>query len=390
MRILSLLLLLLAGFATGMHAQQPFSYGQTDSSSYALYQQGRWKELLQFGKQAVSAGQDFPLLRMRMGYAAFVTGRYSEAIRQYEKVLKEDALNETAHYFIYWSRVNLGQSVVAMASLPYTQAADIPVAQRKISAVESAEAEFSYKQNSITDRGNPFYFRAGLGHRFSHRVHMEHALAVYRQTLNEPGLTAVNNNDDISIGQFEYYNRVRIQLDRHWQLKGAWHYVRTPFNNFSYNNHLLLFGIKYHGAYASLQADLVLGRITDSSRRQFNLEWQWFPLGNMKVYSFSTAMLRNRQTTDFHYRQVLGFQVYKNTWLEGNITTGTFRNLAENDALYLYNAIDPNKVKAGAALYFLVGKTRLQIGYTYEQRERFATKQLFQQHSINGGLSWTL
>jgi hypothetical protein len=30
-----------------------------------------------------------------------------------------------------------------------------------------------------------------------------------------------------------------LNLDRHWQLKAAYHYLHTPFNNFKYNNHLL-------------------------------------------------------------------------------------------------------------------------------------------------------
>jgi len=63
--------------------------------------------------------------------------------------------------------------------------------------------------------------------------------------------------------------------------------------------------------------------------------------------------------------------------------------IVENDALYVYHAIDPNTMKAGVTSYILFGgKTTLQIGYTYEKRRLFNTTNEFQQHSITGGLSW--
>lgn len=389
MRILILVIILSVWPRMALLAQEDGGFPQTDSTSYALYQQARWKELLSYGKEALVRNQDFPLLRMRMGYAAFVLGRYSEAIRHYEQVVKADSYNEIAHYFIYWSRINLAQPQLAMASLKYTDAKDIPMTQRKKAGIESAIIEASIKRNSLSERDQPTYFRVGFGHRFSHQVHIEHMFSSYHQVLNEPGLTAVNNNTKVEVDQLEYYTRLIANLDAHWQFKAAWHYMRTPFNNFSYNNHLVLAGFKYYGTYANLQADMVLGRITDSNSRQFNFELQWYPLGSLKVYSFSTVMLRSQAGTDFHYRQVLGFQLIPKVWFEGHITTGTFHNLAENDALYLYNAIDPTRIKAGGGLYVQFGRTLLQVGYVFEERERYGTKQLFQQHSINGGLSWT-
>jgi hypothetical protein len=78
-------------------------------------------------------------------------------------------------------------------------------------------------------------------------------------------------------------------------------------------------------------------------------------------------------------------------WLEANATFGRFSNYFENDALYLYNAIDANKFKTGATAYIsLTPKISAQLGYTMEQRELFQTKQSFNQHSITGGLSCKL
>lgn len=370
-------------------AQEPVTLPAADSSSYALYQQGQWKELIHYGKALTGQGIDFPLLRMRMGYAAYMTGDYSGAIAHYEKVLKADSYNSIAHYFIYWSRINLGQPEQARASLRYITAPDIPAGQFKNGGIESAGIELSSKTNSITDRGAAMYWRAAAGYRFSQAVHMETALAGYQQQLNEPGLTDVTNNNKVQINQVELYNKLTANLNRQWQLKLAWHYLRTPFNNFSYNNHLFMAGLNYNATYAAVQADVILGRLTDTSSTQLDLQLRLYPLGNMKLYSFSTGTVLDREQTSFIFRQVLGVQVLKPLWLEGHITTGPFRNLAENDALYLYNAIDADRLKAGGTLYVQVKKAVIQLGYTLEQKERYIQGTIFQQHSITGGIKWT-
>jgi len=370
-------------------AQQDFSFATVDSQSFALYEKADWKALLNYGKTAIVNNQDFLLLRLRLGYAAFMLTNYSEAIRHYEVVLKEDQYNNTAHYYIYWSRINLNQPEIAMAEVKYLSKGSIEEKKSKPAALTSAALELSYKQTSVTSRKNPFYARVGLGNRFSHGFHMQQSVATYQQKINEPLLTAVTHNNNINIRQVEYYNRLMLNLDRHWQLKAAYHYLHTPFNNFKYNNHLLLVGFKYNGNYFDLQADAILGKLTDTSVRQYNLQLGLYPSGNLDLYSFSTAMVRQQEGIAFNFKQVLGVKMLKNVWLEGNITLGDFHNLAENDALYVYNAIDPNKMKAGVTgIFLLPGNTVFQLGYTYEQRQLFGTTINFNQHSITGGLSW--
>jgi hypothetical protein len=372
-----------------VHAQQNFSFAVVDSQSYALYQKADWKTLLTYGKLAIANKQDFLLLRLRTGYAAFMIENYSEAIKHYEAVLREDKYNNTAHYFIYWSRINLGQPELAMAEAKFIAKDAIDEKKLKPSAITGVEAEFSFKRTSTLFRSNPFYARIGLANRFNPSLHMQQSVATYQQQINEPLLTSVADKEKININQFEYYNRFLLNLDRHWQIKAAYHYLYTPFNNYTYNNHLLLLGVKYNSNYFDLQADAVIGKLTDTATKQFNLQLGLYPAGNLNFYSFSTAMLRLQGSTAFNFRQVIGVKLVKDVWLEGNITLGEFRNLVENDALYVYHAIDPNTMKAGITSYILLGsKTTLQLGYTYEKRRLFNTTNEFHQHSITGGLSW--
>ncbi|OYX92982.1 MAG: hypothetical protein B7Y76_12265, partial [Sphingobacteriia bacterium 35-40-5] len=100
-------------------AQETLSYEAVNIQSYALYEKGSWKELLEYGKNAVAVGQDFTLLRLRMGYAAFMNSDFSQAIIHYEQVLKNDSYNSTAHYYIWLCRTYLNQSELANLQIPF-------------------------------------------------------------------------------------------------------------------------------------------------------------------------------------------------------------------------------------------------------------------------------
>ncbi len=370
-------------------AQTSLTYDEVNTKSYALYEKASWKELLAYGKEAVEAKQDFTLLRLRMGYAAFMLNNFSEAINQYEHVLKNDSYNSTAHYYIWLCRKYLNQTELADAQVKYLSKEVIEKEKLKKIAFTNVGLELSVKQTDANSRQNPTYARLDLGNRFGWNVHMQQAVATYQQSIREPLLTTVISNNNININQFEYYNKLTVNLNSKWQLKGAYHFVYTPFNNLVYYNHLGMFGLKYNSNYFDVQADAVVGTVTDSTFQQYNFQLGIYPLGNLNLYGFSTVSLRQSGQTGTNFKQVIGVKLMKSFWVEGNATLGSFRNLAENDAMYLYNAIDMNKMKAGITGYLSLSKKCVaQLGYTYEQRELYKKTTTFNQHSITGGLSW--
>jgi hypothetical protein len=56
--------------AASVHAQAPTDFQEAERRSLDLYLKGSWKELLEFGRSAVTSGHDYLNLRLRMGYAA--------------------------------------------------------------------------------------------------------------------------------------------------------------------------------------------------------------------------------------------------------------------------------------------------------------------------------
>lgn len=372
-------------------AQDAVSYEEVNSKSYALYEQGAWKDLINYGKESLINGQDFLNLRLRMGYAAFMLTNFSEAIKQYEKALLFDSYNNAAHYYIYLSRKYLNQREIAASETPFLSEEIISQEKLKGFVFRQVGVEISYKQTTTANRENPMYSRLDIGNRLSKNIHLQQSIGTYKQTIRESQLTVVNNNNAIKINQVEYYNKLLVNVNRKWQLKASYHYVYTPFNNYVYNNHLGLIGVKYFGDYFDIQGDIIIGNVTDSSLNQFNVQLGLYPSGNLNIYSFSTLMVRNSQETGINLKQVIGAKLLKNIWLEANATLGPFTNLVENDGLYLYNSIDPNKIKAGISSYTTLSeKWMLQAGYTFEKRELYKNQTTYNQHSITGGIVWKL
>ncbi|MFT3912400.1 MAG: hypothetical protein QM737_23435 [Ferruginibacter sp.] len=371
-----------------LKAQKKMNYEEVNTTSYALYEKADWKALLHFGKEALADGEDFVLLRLRIAYAAFMLNNFSEALKHYDAVIKSDRYNETAHYYSWLCLGYLNKSALAGAHVKYFSKEH----KEKFHPIAFTRTgiEASYKYTDYTQRDHSFYTRFDISNRWGWNIHMDQAFAIYNQTINEPLLVYVKDNNNINVNQKEYYNKLSINLGRHLQFKAAYHYIYTPFNNFTYQNHAGMFGLQYSGNYFDVQADAVIARLVDSSQQQYNLQLGLYPLGNLNLYGFSTAMFRNRNDkSGFNFKQVIGAKLFKNIWLEGNATFGTFSNLFENDALYLYNAIDKNKLKAGAALYITIGKKcTVQACYTFEKREFYNRTITFNQHSITGGLSW--
>ena len=388
--ITGLLLLLLSSPAV---AQQTTSFEEADAKSYALYNKASWQELLDYGTGYLAeGGTDFIYLRLRMGYAAFMLGNYSTALKQYEAVLKKDSYQETAHYYSRLCRIYLNQAEQAEWHTKFLSAETKKADKIMQAGFTQLGVEVSYKNTKYNNRGNGLYARADIQTKLHRTIFMQHSVAIYNQTIAEAQLTAVQNNNQIAINQKEYYNKTMINAGSRIQVLLAYHYLKTPFNNYSYNNHTALAGIRYNGNQISVQGDINVGSLSDTSVVQANLHLQTYPLGNMNFYTISTGSFRSREGKQaFNFKQVVGGKVFSKLWLEGNITLGEFSNYFENDLLYVYNAIDLNKIKGGVTAYVTLSpKVTLQAGYTYENRQFYKSIQTFSQHSITGGLSCKL
>ncbi len=366
--------------------QQQLKSGEADLESYRMYSENKWNELLQFGKNTITSGIDFPLLRMRIGYAAFMLGNYSECLKHYQSVLAQNADNATALIYCYWSSYYLNN-----LSLARFYAGKMSPELRATENIRSAlisgvNLEYSFKSTDVSIRGNAQYVKMGMNVELGHQLHLENNIALYNQIIQEPLFTAVTNNTNIQIAQKEFVTKLVYTASEKYQLIAGFHYLHTPFNNFLYRNYIGSAGVKYMMNYVQVQGFFQAGRIRDSTYTQANAVISYFPKGNTNLYLVADLAVSKEPTLS----QTLGFRFNKKISLEGRITGGAYYNLLSNDALYVYDDIDLKKLRIGGSLYYMINKgCTFQCHYAFDRKELYQrTGIYFNQHSITGGIQW--
>jgi tetratricopeptide (TPR) repeat protein len=352
-----------------------------EAHSLDLFNSAQWKALLIYGKEKIAAGNDDGLLRMRVGYAAFMLGNYSQSLIQYKKVFDEDPENNVALYYVYLNNLYLNNLTAAKyyaQKLPEEMKVSEKIKGTKLSGIQF---EFSNKMPDDTARRNAQYVRAGINVDLGYRFQLQQSLAYYTLLVNT---TAGNKVVYQRLQQPEYYAKLVYAATDRLSLIGAYHFIRDQFPDRAFYNNIVLGGIKYTSPYFSVQAN---GSFTKfiSNYSQIDGIVTVYPLGNLNLYSIS----RGSFGTQTNFAQVLGAKVVKGLWLEGNMTVGEATYLFENDALYVKNDSDPLLFRCGGSMYSMLSKKLLlSLNYTFEQKRKYLTTNNFYQHSINGGLSW--
>ncbi|MFN8348324.1 MAG: hypothetical protein U0X91_25200 [Spirosomataceae bacterium] len=382
-----ILLLIFTSFLQKISAQERISEPVADYQSLQLYEEANWKELLEYGKNTINAGTDFPLLRLRTGYAAFRLGNYSQSLLHYQQVLDNYPDNETALYYVYLNHLYLNNTVMARYyadGFSEETAKELNIKPFRLSAVQ---VEYSYKMPQTTTRGVAQYGRAGLHLQLGNHIELQQSVAFFNQRISETNFTSVTDNTNIAIQQKEYYAKLLASVGKNWVLIGGFHYQYSPFNNLIYKNTVAFGGIRYYTPYAHFQAMAHVATLANKQFTQFDGTVTAYPLGNTNLYSITRVSYGNQLTLT----QLAGVKVVKGLWAEANVTLGSYDILLENDALYIYNDIDTKQLKAGGSLYASLSKNlTLSLNYTFEQKLKiYTTTTSFYQHSLNSGLSWS-
>ncbi|TFF34499.1 tetratricopeptide repeat protein [Mucilaginibacter psychrotolerans] len=364
---------------------QTDSYQKADSTSYALYLAGNWPQLISYGEAAISNNTDFPLLRLRIAYARFITGNYGAALNQYQQILKHDSHSQAANYYAYLCNLYLNRDDMAAYHLTFVH--DTTFSARPSSVkVLSITAEHGFRSSSNYFRGNGNYTRIGLATQLGHKLSLDQSFIHFGQGITFLDQYRLVNNP---VKQFEYYSKLNYALNNKLAIFGAYHYLNTKYSNSTFNNSIGIAGVKYSTAYAVLQADASTGTIGTTQVQQYNAQLSFYPAGNLNFYTVSRGSLLRQGKTNFAFSQTLGAKIINHFWLEGNATLGTLDDYLDNDGLYVYNAIDIIKFKTGGTGYYqLNNHILLYVNYTFEQKNDYYRNANYNLHSVTGGLTW--
>lgn len=377
----SVLLVAVFGFANG----QTRGYQRVDSTSYSLYLSGNWVQLKSYGKEAVNTGVDFPLLRLRLGYAQFITGNYTGAIQQYRQVLKRDASNQTANYYTYLSNRYLNREDAAARQLALLDDSTFSAKPSSFRLI-NATLENSVKYSANPFRGTANYARMEFVAQLGSRFQLDQSVAHFVQSINFRRRNALINN---SVKEYEYFGKLTYSLSSSISLFGAYHYLNTHYRQSLFHNNLGIGGLKYSSGNTIWQADADLGKISGTFFQQYNAQLTVYPKGNLNLYFITRSSLLQQGGGKFVFSQTAGTKIWKHFWVDANVTLGSLQNYLESDGLYVYNAIDITKFKTGGTVYYDLGNhVGLYLNYTLEKKNDLYRDTYYNQHSVTAGLTW--
>ncbi|QKJ29785.1 hypothetical protein HQ865_08450 [Mucilaginibacter mali] len=392
------ILIVLLALCTIAARAQSISFQQADSTSLVYYNARNWTGLVDYGNKAIAAGVDYPVLRLRMAYANFMGQNYSGALTQYAEVLKDDSHNQMARYYSYLCSRYLGNTNAASYHASFVDTVTMNREQVTQFGLVQAGLESSVKlpQNNLRGTGN--YTRAFLSNRLGWKLTLDQSVAYYNQSITAlvaipaaAGAPAIAspNSATFTDTQFEYYGKLGFAVNSNLNVLGAYHYLNTSFGTSSFQNHIGLIGLKYSLPYVTLQADANVATISNNNVQQYNGQLSFYPMGNLNLYTISRVSVQSGDMQQTIFSQTLGFKAAKPFWLEANGTFGTMDNYLDADALYVYNAIDVTKLKAGLTGFFQLGQHAvLYINYAFEQKQDYYLNKNFNQNSITGGFTW--
>lgn len=391
-----LIFLFLLSFPVLSPAQ--ISYPQADSLSLAYYEQSEWNSLDSIGRLALDEGIDYPLLRMRIGYADYMLENYTASLAEYEAALKQDHGNTTARWFLYENNRLLGRDEAAAYHASFLPDSVLKKMNRKRNDVfSSADFLASGKFNSIAERSAAAYLQAGFSSRFGKRWSLYQSVAFYRQNYYlihpdsafhplpgyPPQAPPPLRVDTTRIRQWQYDIRAGFQFSARWS---AWTGTDFLFDG-NGTQEVIGLGVKYERPKLVLSTDAYYGNFSSVHTLQLGGGFL-LPVNNRFYVQARADYLSGDSINHFIPGFGFGFRLRESTWLSLNGTIGSGRYYSDNKGLYVYNMPDENQFRSTLSLSFpLSDHVRMGAYYTWEYQRNLSNSN-YSQNSITGGLIW--
>ena len=376
---------------SALRGQEVPDYQYYDSVTYNLYLSGKWNELISLGQDAIIKGIDYKYLRQRVGYARFVKGEYQKARKDFEKALSFDSYDQFTLEYLYYSYLNTGKeeysgTIAKRLNPDLKNTLDIAA----FKPVESIELEYNFKYSGTSYRSNPQYYRLGFGTKLGYRLTLFQSVSDYKQVIE---LQQAGANEIYSNRQTEYYSILKMLLGNKLIAETGYHFLYTRSGTSLLRGNLFLFAfapdlkrflLEFNGSVLNfgqertIQTGLIAGYV--------------FPGRSDFYFNSGVSGLFRSQTGNLILSQKAGLRILKRIWLEGNTIFGRMTNYNDFNGLYIYNSIDPMRLKSGITTYIpLNRKITLWANYSWERKDFYENNSFhYNQFSYLGGIKWKL
>ncbi|MGC8866205.1 MAG: tetratricopeptide repeat protein [Bacteroidales bacterium] len=366
---------LLLSISSMLTAQEPArDFRTVDSLSVKYYLSGEWDSLITLGK---GSGYDYYWLNFRMGYAWYAQGKYTRALQQFKKTLRNNAADPLTLEYYNYAALAMGFNEQALAAAgefrpqaPERIAANPPYpltgvgagylsssAAQSLTSANLDQDPNIYGESALPGSGN-FYF----GY---------HSFPLLPRLLLTPGVSYLKTTnpfraftaDTLLFSSENPYQEKNIHVSISWVPSLSWtiqSYFRLSgmkydLKQVTYNPSSGQYGLstihqkntdraggisltKYCGDF-SLKADATWHSEYDSAFSQVGLNVNWYILSDTRLIMgagvFAGLGQRDKRTA---WIQRVSFSPLKNLWLTGTLTLGHIAHKSFDDAWIIYNA----------------------------------------------------
>jgi len=420
-----------------------------DFKTYGYYMNQNWDSLIFLGNKALDNNIDYYYLRIRIGVAYFEKHKYQKAIIHFEHALKFNSQSEFAMEYLYYSYIYSGRETEAsLLSKSFSDSLKSKTKLSKFKIVSGVYADGGYiisnneKKNQNIDfdgsenlfgeadlAKDKYYFHLGLQHNFGKKLSIYHSYNYL--SINNTKIVKTYNiirvTDNYITYQHEYYINANWFMKRGFIIIPAFHYSYLKFKLGIINkdtvlkNYIGSLALSKYFSNSNVSLFLTYSDFDTSRQIQAGLLLTVYPFNNLKLYSTTGLINKNdfsppppqesghkgpntNITSGFVFYELLGFNYYKNNWLEISATYGNLKNYNEQNAMIIYNTPDKINYKLEANLLFqLNNKIMLSFGYqywdftgSYLMQKSTVPKDIqtintnYQNHLITGGIKWNL
>ena len=444
-KILILILPVMTFLAAGAVAGEHKDFIYYDSVTYRLYEEKRWKELAEAGREALDEGYDYYYMRMRTGIALFELRNFLTALRHFEKARGFNSLSHDPLLYKYYCYAAMGWKMRALETLhllPEKIREDIPDLPSQSVYVEGG---YEMSPSAVTgpagdlDGGENIFGEATfpdndrfitLGYRFlaGSRATIHLAATVLNGEWLHRAMASdqVILNEKIFTEQYEGYFSVRLNPGKGFYIQPAFHLIGLTYDHTSVRYYpatdLALFTpgrATFNDEIAFLSVERSAGRFVFSLSGAYSTilggeQYQaaagivWFPMGNRDIY-FDTKLIAhiNDRDPEWIFSQKIGYRITERLWSEAYATIGRMENYHENYGYTVYNTGYPLEFKGGTRFFLFFAKSfTFILNYHAIRSDQYIIRYKRGQgplppqpgtltfecwdHSFSGGLIWDL
>ncbi len=432
------LIAVLMALTLGGWAQKQLNFTEVDKTSYALFEQEKWEELIRFSKDAREQGIDFFYLQARTGIAYYNLKRYRTASKWFFKAWENDQSFDWLQEYLYYSLVFGGREAEAFKIAgnfsqemkEKTGFATGKITRLALEAGYSFNPDFESLKNAShgqeagvgDDYGEAFYLKNyhfesfDLSHRISPGFSLNHNFTYVGLNREEHLDWGSGYSFPIKINQFQYFLNPYFVWGKKWyvspSLNVIWGNTDLVLGNYDPNTFYVA-GINYsdvifstatwtHWGNFSPGAEINRASVNDNNFTQLSAWLTVYPFSNLNFYFTPRVYFKGEDENEFGYNTfgISGGLQLGPVHFYGQYLNGEMENFIEPGGYVISNFPGTSEQKFSGSIYFPTGK-KYQFVLRYIQQDVTETYQVYTnrirgntvnysylKHTLTTGISW--